>query len=543
MDSLSTGSPDDPAEGPSPRPWVPLGWLVALAVGLGITLRLVLHFSGRALWRDEAMIALNIVQRDAAGLLEPLDWDQGAPVLWLLLMRAVVVLLGHDELILRLPALLAGLLALPMTFRAAWTYLGRLEALFAVLVLGLMPLHIYQSSELKPYSLDALATSVLMLAFATTMSRLRALDGHDDVDEDDDDDAPRDLCLPRGDLAGLAVLGVVMVWVSMPAAFVLAGGGTALLLGEARWSRWRSFRSLCAVSSVWAVGFFAHLLVQRTLLTNDTLAEYWQESAAFAPFPPRSFEDVRVLIELTVGLFVDPARSPLVDALNVGPRTGLVMAVAAVIGMGAMARHDRRLACLVALPVVFGFAASALEAFPLQGRLLMFWTPLLALMVAAGLAEAFRRARPGGRLLGWALLGGVTFGPLLGAADLVANGAEREELRDMLEVVAASAQPGDTLWVYYGARPAYLFYAEATDGFDASALQVVQGPDRLDELDDYEPALQALVGRGRVWTLFSHSHMTDGGDERRYHLRELDERGERLEEAWAAGASVHLWQL
>jgi hypothetical protein len=48
-------------------------------VVLGVLVRLVQYLSQRSLWSDEAMLALNIVDRSYAALLQPLGYNQAAP--------------------------------------------------------------------------------------------------------------------------------------------------------------------------------------------------------------------------------------------------------------------------------------------------------------------------------------------------------------------------------------------------------------------------------------------------------------------------------
>ena len=65
------------SEAAAPR-WLLLGCL------LGLLLRVGFFLPERALWLDEALTALNLAEREASGLLEPLDGDQAAPPAFLL---------------------------------------------------------------------------------------------------------------------------------------------------------------------------------------------------------------------------------------------------------------------------------------------------------------------------------------------------------------------------------------------------------------------------------------------------------------------------
>ena len=75
--------------------------IIALAI-LGIGLRLFTLLSDRCLWIDESMLALNLVERTPWQLLEPLDWNQGAPAGFLMLTKAAITMFGTAEWSFRL---------------------------------------------------------------------------------------------------------------------------------------------------------------------------------------------------------------------------------------------------------------------------------------------------------------------------------------------------------------------------------------------------------------------------------------------------------
>ncbi len=81
-------------------------WLLIL---LAILLRARQYFFNRSLWLDEALLAVNIVYRDFAGLLKPLENNQSAPLGFLYAEKLAITLFGNHDYILRLIPFLASL--------------------------------------------------------------------------------------------------------------------------------------------------------------------------------------------------------------------------------------------------------------------------------------------------------------------------------------------------------------------------------------------------------------------------------------------------
>src|SRR4051812_4588535 len=73
------------------RPWYASTAAVVALVLLGAGLRTAALASDRCLWIDESMLALNLLARSPAQLLEPLDWNQGAPVGFLMVAKLSVM--------------------------------------------------------------------------------------------------------------------------------------------------------------------------------------------------------------------------------------------------------------------------------------------------------------------------------------------------------------------------------------------------------------------------------------------------------------------
>ena len=187
---------------------------IALLFLAGILLRLRQYLTGRSLWSDEAMLALNIVNRNFGELLRPLDYDQGAPVGFLEVEKLFQLLLGRSEYALRLLPFLMGVLSIGLFYlllKRVTTGAGLMAAL-ALFVFN--PRLIYYSSEVKQYIVDVVVTLALLLVAAPLLESK----------------------IQKRDLIWLAVAGFFALWFSHPAVFVLAGIGLTLAIimpGEA----------------------------------------------------------------------------------------------------------------------------------------------------------------------------------------------------------------------------------------------------------------------------------------------------------------------
>jgi hypothetical protein len=445
----------------------------ALGVGLvGMALRLWQYGANASLWADEANLALNIVRRPALRLLEPLDYRQVAPPGWLLLEKGAVVALGDGELALRLVPLLGSLLSLPLFWWVAQRVLGpgAPPALaLALLALGIPFIH--YAAQVKPYATDiALALALLALALVVQARG------------------------PRSRPAlGLAALGVVAPWLSYPAILVLAGLGAALGgLALRRGARGR-LAPLAAIGLAWAVSAVGALAWARGAVTPDDVA-YMQRFWApwFLPWPPRSLVDLGwPIARLTTVYAGGGLRYPV-------PGIFLVLAGA---GLWALWRRARPAWWLLVAPILTTFAAAAGRSYPFAPRVVLFLFPAFLLLTAAGvhaLATApIARARRVAALVGLGVLGLAAWGVVRNPPPYAP-----EPLKPVLAGLRAAWQPGDRLYVYYGAEKAFVYYAERY-GFEAGSY--VLGRCTRDDQRAYLRELDAFRGAPRLWILITHA--------------------------------------
>jgi uncharacterized membrane protein len=188
------------------RLWIALVWI---ALALGVLCRIMHYLNNRSLWLDEAMLARNILDRSPLGLLRPLDYNQAAPVLFLLLLDAATVLSGPSELALRLVPLLASLASLFLFFLVGRIFLDKRFLVMMMFIFSFSYPLVYHSQEAKQYSMDVAVALMLLYVFMNVTASDQTTKAH---------------------IALLGISGAVSIWLSHPAVFVLAGIGISLLV-------------------------------------------------------------------------------------------------------------------------------------------------------------------------------------------------------------------------------------------------------------------------------------------------------------------------
>jgi hypothetical protein len=385
---------------PAHRPGVVVGGVVVV----GVALRLFAFGRNPSLWIDEAMLALNVVGRDFAGLF--------APVGYLLVAKLCHVLGGSSEFALRLPSLLASLTSLALFVPLAFRALPAMPARYAVAMFSLSPYLIGYAGEFKQYELDACVCVGLLALGRSNVAR-----------------------------GWLALAGSLAVWFSHPALFVLGGLGLSIL----------SKRTIPVVAA-WAVSFLAcYVFVLRGTAGNDYLRTYW--AGKFLTLPPTGPGDVAWVGHHFFELFANPGGFGNAEFALAG-----VAGLCFLIGCVAWWREDRRLLIAVVGPLLLCLLASGLKMYPFAGRLMVFAVPLLILGVSRGLgvlSELLNTWRP---RAGYLAVGVLFLGPLVECGKLLKRPMHDEDVRGAVHVLAETVEPGDRVLIPPGSEPAFRYY-------------------------------------------------------------------------------------
>lgn len=455
-----------------------------VCLAAGVALRITRFAQDRSLWFDELTVALRLRHASALELLWPrdiateiyrVDRDMApAPVGFLWCVQALTSLVGDAEWALRLVPLAASLAALGLFAARLAPWLEPRGRALALALFALSPLQTLFAAELKPYTLDVLASVLLLDAFDLAMREPAR----------------------RGVWLRLAALGCASVWCSFPAAFVVAGGAVALIAqagaGASPHARGRLLGAMLCGAGLPALSFGLYWLTSlRELEASEFLAQFWGMH-----FPQWPWDTAGRAFWLRLLQGISLLWGPLaLEWIGVG---------AALVGAWQLSRRAPARLALLGLPLLATLGAASLHRYPMQERLLLFWDPALALLLGAGFSFLVGGLLQLSRALAWLVVAALLANPVLMHRTLLRDpsyGYRSQEVREVLEQVAQARRPEDQLYVYYGASHAFGYYARRF-GLDAA--------DSFHEAWRPGPALGRPLRRldptRPVWAIFSQAY-------------------------------------
>ncbi len=420
--------------------------ILIAAFTAGALFRLVPYFLRPSLWLDEARLALNIGGKSFASLLGPLAYDQSAPPLFLWIEKLAMIVGGPNEYALRALPLLAGLITPVLTYFLAVRITGKTEAGLAAGLTALSPSLVQYSIQLKPYETDAMVCVGLLLAFAVDSSRR-------------DDRGPGPVTL---------ALGLVAVWVSVIAPFVLAAIAAASFPAVRRKPRMFSAVVVC-----WGLSFaLVYWLAYRYASANPYLRWFWSERVLTLWVPGvlgRAYGAAReVLFTSVVSDVFEVGDTLLAHACLLV--TASIVAILALLGLRHLLRTYPAVAILFGGSISASLLASGLGLYPVAARMMLFAVPIMLTLLVVGATDLYR-TRPQLRMVIVGVLG------LIVAAGQLRNVVRADDpyrsghLRPAVAFLQAAMRQGEPIYVEAGALPAWTFYTTDWSHPDAARLE------------------------------------------------------------------------
>ncbi len=479
--------------------WVIIGW--------GIILRIGQYLYNRSLTEGEAALALNIIQRTYGELLKPLDYVQAAPFGFLVLQKFATTVFGTHEYVLRIFPLLAGLISLFLFFEIAKKVINEKALPIALILFAVGDHLIYFSSEIKQYSSDVVITLLILLLTINILKNSYTI---------------RNVLL-------FGCVGAISFWFSHPALFTFCAGAFVLFFSTLRRRKkhiilWLSTAIVIAAIS-FVINYYASL---ESLIGSQDLASSWHGRS-------ESFPQVRFDLQWLGYVFLRSFKFPV----GLSTYELLLAVLSFLIGCAVLFCKKMKVLLVLMLPILFTIIAAELKKYPFEGRLLLFMTPCMVLIIADGINYIQRKASHGSPILGFTLVFLLLIEPVVLAGYHLIVPRAPEELRTVMEYTKKHYREGDMIYVYYASFNAYRFYAERF-GF---SNDYIVGINARSDWARYEQDLLQFAGKERVWIMFSHVATWYGVDEEKLFLSYLDRRGSRRDTYRASGASVYLYDM
>jgi 4-amino-4-deoxy-L-arabinose transferase-like glycosyltransferase len=517
-----------------------LPWIIICA---GIVLRLIRYLYNPSLWFDESDTAIDIINRPFSDLINPSpDWSVKYPYGFLIIEKLATQLFGNSEYALRLFPLVSGIVSLFLFYKVARYYLKHNDVLIALGLFAILDPLIYYSSELKPYSSD-LALALLIFIVSTYIDSKK-------------------LNLPL--IIFYGIFGAIIVWVSHPSIFVLAGVGVILATYSWNMKEWSKLWGLLTVYLMWVLSFIScyFIYIQKLQLNFDmSVEELLMIERSFVPFPPKSLNDIRWIIDSFFEMFNTPTGLSL---------TGIA-AFVFLVGCISLFQSNKKKFFLLISPILFTIFASIIHQYPFKNRLIIFLVPFILLFIAEGIEFIREKISVKSAIPGMVLVGVLFIYPVSWAIYHAKSPTNNEEIRLEINYIKNNWQDGDIIYVYYYAQYAFEYYTKFhpnSYAFDENDFIVgiaprgwyrtwrkqhvskYYGPDAplkqssTEIFMTYIKDINKLKGRKRAWILFTGNIIKDGMQEEKFITFYLDTIGNKLDYIGHPGvAAVYLYDL
>lgn len=490
-----------------------LPWTI---IYFGILVRAVQYLSNRSLWNDEAALALNIVNRSYLELLQPLDYDQGAPIGFLFIEKLAIQLFGDNEYSLRLFPILAAIISLFLFYKLAKQCLQPQAAIIALTLFSTLHIWLEYATEVKQYSSDVAIAVLLCLVLIQINSKK----------------------LSFTQILTFGIVGAIAIWFSYPASFVLAGIGISYLLVSLFENNLLKTIKLLGIYTIWILSFIYFYFVSlKNLASKEDLYKSWASRGTF----PANFLDINWFFTSFIEFFHKPLGFPDIF---------LWLAILAfIVGCISLFLNNKEILLILLSPLFITYLAAYLHKYPFDGRLVLFLIPFFILLIGEGITVIKRKTNfTFFAKIGIFVLILLLVPPLGTASYLIFKPYQKQEIRPVISYLKNHQQAKDIIYVYQRAEYQFKYYANK---FGYQEGDYILGIDDLDKIDGqgtseaewqrYKSDLDKLRGKKRVWIIFSHVRSWDKESERITEY--LDQFGKQIDVFKQEGSFVYLYNL
>tara|TARA_B100000795_G_C22789696_1_gene436318 strand:+ start:797 stop:2302 length:1506 start_codon:yes stop_codon:yes gene_type:complete len=452
---------------------IEIKWIFASFIIIGIGLSFLNFLNFRSLWVDEAMLALNIVKKPTHELLQPLDFNQVAPIGFLLIEKLFASLLGSADWTMRIFPLISFLTSTFLLFSVTKkTLKNNSFALFASAFFATSILMLTYSSEVKQYMIDVVFGLIILLTTVTYNEN-----GF------------------KNKWWLYALVGMLSIWFSNVSVIFLLSSGL-YSMWKTHFSIEKKYLHLVKVLGLWIFSFIIYYyLFIHNHPTKDFMINFWH--GAFLP------QDI-LHVEFYKSLY---SKIRIYFGLLGSEKYSLLLMPFFFLGLIFLSKKDKILLYLLIFPFILHLILAYLQLYPFDRRLILYLYPTLLIIITSGFYFIYSLLKNNKQKLLYIL-------PLF----LVANiflitrrhfPVEREEIKKSISHINSEFVKGDNIYVYYGAKHAFNFYKDDLNKDICDSNIILASAHRNNWLNYQIPILKI---KNSVWILFSHVYWIKNED-------------------------------
>ena len=441
---------------------------IALSVGVSFYMNCV----GRSLWHDESALVYNFITRDLGNIVSrPLDVNQSAPMLYLIVVELFATLLGHSEFVLRLPSFFFYVAMVFFVYGFQKNVKLRYPLVGTLLISSLGFLMMY-ASECKQYMCEACLAMAILWLYSGYLKK----------------ETNRSWAL-------LILLSAIFIWGGNPCCFVIGG----VLLTEFIHAiiQKDSKRIITVIiSGILVIASFGiyFLIWLKPVIDAGFMTSYWAGYNLPLPFLSSKEELIQgyynfcnIIVQFHIGKYL----------VCLGIAFGVVL---------AFRGKNRAFMALVYLSVIM-LVASAIGMFPLADRMWLYYFPIMLLFTAYSFDNLIMRKQIWCKVVSIILVA-VIFLSSQGISKYmhpqnVMRGGQ--EIKPLIAYVEEHIQEGETLFLFNSAR--YVFEYETSvgsqsiGGYEDNVVYSAEYSSKLTQAD-----IEYISETSNTYIIFYHLH-------------------------------------
>ncbi len=439
-----------------------------------MSLCVLLFVQDRSLLLDSLNVARNIGERSFIGLVDPLSYEQSAPLLFLWISELCTSIMGITHYSLRILPLLAGLVSLLLFADISKTVLKSPFSLIALFWFGTHQLTARYATEYKQYMVDVFVGLLIIWI----VLKIKKVNKHN--------------------WWKLSIGGAILIWLSMPSVFFVISAAIYLSLVRNRENH--SWRPLIYTFGCVGFSFLAnYLIVLSPTIGSDHMQDFHNNF-----FLEGKIFDLDSLSH-DFGLIIGQARM-VVGKSGLAIGAVLISVVICIFGSVKSKRYEL---ILLLLPIVGAYGASLVDKYSIIERLMLFSLPISILIVMMGVQYVYQRSVFKNAYVSKFVFGILALGLIVGFVEkqsfkYIVDPFEHEDNRSSLVYISNHIEKDRKIICTQHAEAAYDYYTRYDESYKdmsvGAAVPTVYGTDIS------EFALGRLYTEEKLWILCNHYH-------------------------------------